>query len=487
MNIRIPTKRRSTKVNIYSQSSIQESPMELENSFVIEKDNVSKIDYSDVSIRVEDVSERLERSQSQIGVRPFLAEQSPSPFTLSIPQKERRQQSFSFNKDSRKNTLEQRRSVRLKRGLSQAKETKIVERSKDESGRKKLNNYIILQELGRGGFGKVKLVYDQQDSTYYAMKIADKGRLKKKLLTKETSAFSLLEQEIAILKKIDHPNIVRLHEVIDDPEERKLYIIMDYVKKGSINSKTYWKSEGKNIDGNNIPKLEIERLRRYIREFLLGLDYCKKFKIQLVHNFARVVHRDIKPDNILVDSEDHVKIADFGVAQMIESTEKDLIQGEIGTKTFLPPEIYKNHQVKGKPADIWATGITLYMIAVGRSPYNAKTLQQLKEQVEGEISYPDDLDPLLVDFLKCALIKDQRQRATLDQLMDHPFVTENGLYPLFEQEFDQRFIISEKDVSKAISKLAIKATVRVTAKLKVKLNQSRQRIKSRTQSQMVEG
>ena len=107
------------------------------------------------------------------------------------------------------------------------------------------------------------------------MKIADKGRLKKKLLTKETSAFSLLEQEIAILKKIDHPNIVRLHEVIDDPEERKLYIIMDYVKKGSINSKTYWKSEGVNLDGNNFPKLEIERLRRYIREFLLGLDYCK--------------------------------------------------------------------------------------------------------------------------------------------------------------------------------------------------------------------
>lgn len=230
------------------------------------------------------------------------------------------------------------------------------------------------------------------------MKIADKGRLKKKLLTKETSAFSLLEQEIAILKKIDHPNIVRLHEVIDDPEERKLYIIMDYVKKGSINSKTYWKSEGVNLNGNNIPKLEIERLRRYIREFLLGLDY--------LHNFARVVHRDIKPDNILIDNEDHVKIADFGVAQMIESTEKDLIQGEIGTKSFLPPEIYKNNQVKGKPADIWATGITFYMIAVGRSPYNAKTLQQLKEQVEGEITYPDDLDPLLVDFLKCALIKD---------------------------------------------------------------------------------
>ena len=106
-----------------------------------------------------------------------------------------------------------------------------------------------------------------------------------------------------------------MHEVIDDPEERKLYIIMDYVKKGSINSKTYWKSEGVNLDGNNMPKLDIERLRRYIREFLLGLDYCKKVKINiLVHNFARVVHRDIKPDNILVDSDDHVKIADFGVA-----------------------------------------------------------------------------------------------------------------------------------------------------------------------------
>lgn len=80
------------------------------------------------------------------------------------------------------------------------------------------------------------------------MKIANKNRLKRKLLTKDTSAYTLLEQEIAILKKVDHQNVVKLYEVIDDPEESKLYLIMDYVKKGAIGSKQYWKSEGYNID-----------------------------------------------------------------------------------------------------------------------------------------------------------------------------------------------------------------------------------------------
>lgn len=112
------------------------------------------------------------------------------------------------------------------------------------------------------------------------MKIADKSRLKRKLLTRTTSAYTLLEQEIAILKKVDHQNVVKLVEVIDDPEERKLYLIMEYVKKGSIGSKQYWKSQGQVIDyekGEQPPSIPLEKLRSYLRDFLLGLDYRTSF------------------------------------------------------------------------------------------------------------------------------------------------------------------------------------------------------------------
>jgi [calcium/calmodulin-dependent protein kinase] kinase len=132
------------------------------------------------------------------------------------------------------------------------------------------------------------------------MKIANKSKLKKKLLSRQKSAYTLLEQEIATLKKLDHPNTVKLYEVIDDPAEDKLYLIIEFMEKGSIGSKSYWKEEGFDADAPK-PSLPAERLRKYIREFLMGLDYRKSLRYNVVHNFALIFHRDIKPDNLLID------------------------------------------------------------------------------------------------------------------------------------------------------------------------------------------
>ncbi len=87
---------------------------------------------------------------------------------------------------------------------------------------------------------------------------------------------------------------------------------MELVKKGALGSKTYWEKEyDKKLEEDEVPKtIPICRLRNYMRDFLLGLDY--------LHNFANIIHRDIKPDNLLIDAEDHLKIADFGVAKMME-------------------------------------------------------------------------------------------------------------------------------------------------------------------------
>ena len=111
------------------------------------------------------------------------------------------------------------------------------------------------------------------------------------------------------MKKLDHPNTVKLIEVIDDPDNDKLFLIMELVKKGALGSKTYWKCEGVVLDEDDpLPVIPVDRIRSYARDFLLGLDY--------IHNFARIVHRDIKPDNLLIDENDCLKIADFGVAQL---------------------------------------------------------------------------------------------------------------------------------------------------------------------------
>lgn len=108
------------------------------------------------------------------------------------------------------------------------------------------------------------------------MKIANKSKLKRKFLARERSAYTLLEKEIAILKKLDHPNTVKLVEVIDDPDNDKLYLVMEFVKKGAISSKAYWRTEGVTVDwegGERAPPISVYRLQKYVRDFLLGLDY----------------------------------------------------------------------------------------------------------------------------------------------------------------------------------------------------------------------
>jgi len=124
---------------------------------------------------------------------------------------------------------------------------------------------------------------------------------------------------------------VKLYEVIDDQDEAKIYLVMDLLKKGSINSKAYWKVEkGKAYKEDEKYKISEEKLKKYFRDFLLGLDYCRIyhffnwFSLILwsiltvfgceVHNFANVVHRDIKPDNLLIGDMDELKIGDFGVS-----------------------------------------------------------------------------------------------------------------------------------------------------------------------------
>lgn len=105
----------------------------------------------------------------------------------------------------------------------------------------------------RGAFGKVKLAVrqvemDEQPPTHFAIKISNKQALKRKFVNQKVNAYSMLEREVAIMKKIEHPHLVKLHEVIDDPDDEKIYMVMEYMPKGSIMSTIYWKTELRESD-----------------------------------------------------------------------------------------------------------------------------------------------------------------------------------------------------------------------------------------------
>lgn len=169
---------------------------------------------------------------------------------------------------------------------------------------------------------------------------------------------------------------------------------MEYVKKGSINSKQYWKQQlDKAYDEDKFEnkeyKISVDKIQKYFKDFLIGLDYCNtipfillnyKFFTFIVHNYANVIHRDIKPDNLLIDSTDCLKIADFGVSKIFDG-QNDELSNDTGTKYFLAPEIWSGKPFKGRPADIWATGVTLFMLVTGDPPFQSKSAEQLKKLV----------------------------------------------------------------------------------------------------------
>jgi serine/threonine protein kinase len=143
--------------------------------------------------------------------------------------------------------------------------------------------------------------------------------------------------------------------------------------------------------------------------------------------------------------------------------DQDEIQGEAGTKSFLTPEHFLGKAVKGQKADIWAAGATFYQLAFGKTPFFAKTLDELKQLIiNKEEAYPEDTDPDFRDFLRKCLTKDPNQRATLEDLIGHSFITLGGRVPLEFEGYEQEVMVSEKEIQQAITKLTVFTTFTLT-------------------------
>lgn len=193
------------------------------------------------------------------------------------------------------------------------------------------------------------------------MKVMSKAKLKKLLVGKNKTAYKQVENEIAIMKKAIHPNIVQLYETIDDPSSNKLYLIIEYISGGTLLNKI--KKQG---------KIPLEKCWSYFRDIIQGLEYC--------HEVAGIIHRDIKPENLLIDENDNVRIADFGVSFMIENG-SDESKATIGSAYFMAPEICKGTSYKGRQTDIWAAGVTLFYMITAKLPFNAVGITQLYQVI----------------------------------------------------------------------------------------------------------
>lgn len=282
------------------------------------------------------------------------------------------------------------------------KETHRVVRTEDHNGNKMINEYVRECKIGTGSYGKVVLHRNSKDGKRYAIKAFHKSRLSKLRVAPSETAMTDVLREVSIMKKLDHPNIVNLVEVIDDPETDYFYMVLEYVEGR-------WICEGSGPPGG----IGEATARRYFRDVVAGLMYLHS------HN---IVHGDIKPENLLVDSNGRVKICDFSVSRSFED-DNDELRRSPGTPVFTAPECCLGLTYHGKAADVWALGVTLYCLVLGRYPFIGETLQDTYDKiVNDELFIPEDMDSELAHLLEGLLCKDPNKRMTLDIVARHPWV-----------------------------------------------------------------
>ncbi|KND94903.1 Calcium/calmodulin-dependent protein kinase kinase 1 [Tolypocladium ophioglossoides CBS 100239] len=417
---------------------------------------------------------RPEDAASTDGLRP--------PFPTGIPDPPGLQ-SFASPIRQHKRTPSAHREIKRLRRATEADEAPQqetldahVEFTSDEAdGRTyhRINQYLIMEEIGRGSYGAVHLATDQFGKEF-AVKEFSKTRLRKRAqshllrqgpygsprqvlpkasrgggpLTPQLSglrageksdALILIREEIAIMKKLNHPNLVQLIEVLDDPEEDSLYMVLEMCKKGVVMKV--------GLDEDADPYSD-ESCRYWFRDLILGIEYL---------HAQGVIHRDIKPDNLLLSDDEVLKVVDFGVSEMFEKSDNMRTAKSAGSPAFLPPELCGKHrEVSGKAADIWSMGVSLFCLKYGRIPFNKPGILEVYEAIKTEDpQVPEDEDPVFADLLGKILDKDPDNRITMAELREHPWVTKGGSDPLLSAEENCSHLVeppTELELSRAFTR-----------------------------------
>lgn len=241
------------------------------------------------------------------------------------------------------------------------------------TGQRMINDYVVDGDLGRGSFGSVKLAHDDRTGECVAVKIVQREaprRLGVQYTPRQTD--ERLVREIHAMARCHHPHIVQLYEVIDDPNSRRLFLILEYMPGGAL----VWQ------DALQRPALTFNDARyimRGVTEGLAALHACG------------VIHRDIKPANVLLSEDGVPKISDFGCAYVraepgsaddLSSATDPLLARTFGTPSFFAPELCRDAS-QGPPVtkaiDVWALGVTLYCLLFGHPPFWADTEYLLLE------------------------------------------------------------------------------------------------------------
>ncbi|XP_026818490.1 MAP/microtubule affinity-regulating kinase 3-like isoform X2 [Rhopalosiphum maidis] len=273
-----------------------------------------------------------------------------------------------------------------------------------------IGKYKLLKTIGKGNFAKVKLAKHVPTGKEVAIKIIDKTQLLPGSLQK-------LFREVRIMKMLDHPNIVKLLQVIET--EKTLYLVMEYASGGEVFD--YLVLHG---------RMREKEARAKFRQIVSAVQYCHQ---------KRIIHRDLKAENLLLDSEMNIKIADFGFSN--EFTPGGKLYTFCGSPPYAAPELFQGKRYDGPEVDVWSLGVILYTLVSGSLPFDGSTLRELRERVlRGKYRIPFYMSTDCENLLKKFLVLNPLKRASLEVIMKDKWMNlgceEDELKPYVEPEQD---------------------------------------------------
>lgn len=263
-----------------------------------------------------------------------------------------------------------------------------------------IGKYVMGDVLGEGSYGKVKEVLDSKTLCRRAVKI-----LKKKKLRRIPNGELNVQREIKLLRILKHKNVINLVDVLYNDEKEKMYLVMEFCVCGLQDM----------LGSTPLKKLPIWQAHDYFCQLLDGLEYLYS---------KGIVHKDIKPGNLLLALDGTLKISDFGVAEALDMfSEDDLCKMGQGSPAFQPPEIANGCETfSGFKVDIWSSGVTLYNITTGEYPFQGDNIYKLYENIgKGEYTIPEEVEEPLKSLIQGMLQKDADKRFTLQQVKKHPW------------------------------------------------------------------
>eukprot|EP01116_Phalansterium_solitarium_P023212 TRINITY_DN8018_c0_g1_i1.p1 TRINITY_DN8018_c0_g1~~TRINITY_DN8018_c0_g1_i1.p1 ORF type:complete len:316 (+),score=117.72 TRINITY_DN8018_c0_g1_i1:70-948(+) len=269
--------------------------------------------------------------------------------------------------------------------------------------RKIEDHYQLVKEIGKGAFSIVYLIKKKSTGESFAVKIIDK-----QAASNADTDEAKLKQEVEILKRAKHPNIVQLIDEFETPQ--KLYLVMELVTGGELFDKLVEKGQYQEKDAALI-----------VRKIVSAIAY--------LHSVG-IAHRDLKPENLLLKSGDdtEVMLSDFGLSKLFG--EEQIMKTACGTPYYVAPEVL-NATGYDKEVDLWSIGVITYLLLCGYPPFYGESLPEVFEQImkghfEFNSPYWDNISSEAKDFIKKLLLVDSKKRLTADNALQHPWLRSGG-------------------------------------------------------------